>query len=123
MTLPLMMSSVIFVLAIVELIKDFRRQADTQAASEASAESRTSTRVEWQRFGVALGWMIGFAIVIYLAGFIIATPLFLVFYLKRQGRGWLMVALVAVVTTAVIYSIFEIGLKAPLYRGLIQNIF
>ncbi len=55
----------------------------------------------------------------YLLGFRMAVPLFAFSYLKWRGRGWLTATIFAVAMLAFIYGAFELGLKAPLFRGLI----
>ncbi len=55
----------------------------------------------------------------YFLGFRIAVPLFAFSYLKWQGRGWLTAAVFAIIMLAFIYGAFELGLNAPLFKGLI----
>lgn len=118
-TLPLMMSSVIFTLAATELARELRSKDRAQIAIEAKAQGEVEARAAWRRFGSTVGWVIGFSLGIYLVGFLIATPLFVGSYLKRQGQGWLTAIIFAILTVAFIYGVFELALKARLYVGLI----
>ena len=117
--LPLLLSSVIFVLAAIQLSKELRSRDKEQTATEEKPQPDVETRVELRRFGSAIGWLAGFVLAIYLLGFLIAIPLFVFSYLKGHGRGWLTAIVLAVIAIGLIYGIFEFGLKAYLYRGLL----
>ena len=121
--LPLIMSSVIFALALVEIIKQNRKQEKIEPAPEGVAEKISTVQNEWRRFCLAMSWIIGFAMCIYLFGFMIAIPLFILSYFKQQGAGWFKAILFAGVTTVAVYAIFEIGLKNPLLKGVVLKSF
>jgi len=63
--------------------------------------------------------MVGFLLAVLLVGFIIATPLFSLSYLKLNGRRWPLSIGVAAALTILLYAIFVVGLKINLYPGLI----
>ncbi len=117
--LPLAMSSLIFVMAAVEVVKELRRQDKRETAIEGKPQTETKTRVEMSRLSLVFGWAAGFSLAIYLLGFLIAVPLFAFSYLKWRGRSWLTATIFAVVMLGFIYGAFELGLKAPLFKGLI----
>jgi hypothetical protein len=114
--LPAAMSSIIFVMAAVEVSKELHRQGKQE---KVKAGTEVKNRIELRRFGLVFGWAAAFMLGIYLLGFLIAVPLFAFTYLKWRGRSWLTAALFAVVMLAFIYGAFELGLKAPLFKGLI----
>jgi hypothetical protein len=68
-----------------------------------------------------MGWIVGCALGIYLVGFLISVPLFLVGYLKKAGRGWIAGIIIAAITTTFLYAVFEVGLGIKLYRGLLPR--
>lgn len=117
--LPLAMSSIIFVMAIMEISRELRGRKTVQTGMEEKAQAATKTSVETRRFGTGVGWLVGFSLATYLFGFLIAIPLFGVSYLKWRGRSWLVAAIFAIATLAIIYGTFEFGFRAQLYRGLI----
>lgn len=117
--LPLALSSIIFVMAAVEISSHLRSKQKAQITTEEKTQAETKARVEMHRSGEALGWIVGFSLTAYLVGFIIAVPLFAFSYLKRRGRGWLIATVFAIVILAVVYGVFEVGFKVPLYRGLL----
>jgi len=121
---PLLLSACIFVLGVIELVRELRSQDGKAQFLEDEDVSLTvvataKTGGEAGRFGVALGWIGGFALGIYILGFFLTTLLFAFSYLKVRGRSWLSSAAFAVIFTGVLYAIFAVGFKAQLYRGLV----
>ncbi|MFC1893793.1 tripartite tricarboxylate transporter TctB family protein [Chloroflexota bacterium] len=64
-------------------------------------------------------WLVGFALFIYLLGFLIAVPLYTLFYMKQRGSRWLGAFVTAVLFTAIIYIVFEVALGVILYKGVL----
>lgn len=110
-------SSIVFVLAATSLAKEIRTEDKT--AVETKIEEEAEAIVERCRFASALGWIAGFLLAIYLLGFVVATPLFTLSFLKLHGRGWLMAVGYTAIITVLTYVVFELALRASLYRGLI----
>jgi hypothetical protein len=119
MALPLGISSVIFILAAVEVTRELRRRDKEEAAPEGKPGSRMKGKLDMRKLGVMFGWAAGFCLAIYLLGFYIAIPIFAFSYLKWRGRGWLVAVIFAIALLAFSYAVFSIGLKVPLYKGLI----
>jgi hypothetical protein len=115
MALPLAISIIIFVLAGVEVTREWR-QGKAEAA-EAAKES--NTKAENRRLWPVFGWVAGLCLAIYLLGFYISIPAFAFAYLKWRKRSWLAAAIFAIALLAFSYAVFSVGLKVPLYRGLI----
>ena len=71
-----------------------------------------------------VAWFIGFAALIWLTGFLVATPLFLILYLRLWAQEkWRLTLTLAVVTTICIYLIVEWAFKIILYRGWLFSSF
>jgi hypothetical protein len=119
MVLPLAISSLIFILATVEVGKELRRRDDRETAVEGKPNTESKNKIEIRRLGLVFGWAAGFSLAIYLLGFHIVVPLFAFAYLKWRRRSWLAASIFAVAMLAFTYGVFELGLKAPLYKGLI----
>ncbi|MFH0914246.1 MAG: tripartite tricarboxylate transporter TctB family protein, partial [Chloroflexota bacterium] len=100
MSLPLFMSGIIFVLSAIELGRELRRG---KPALGESSEGRARV-IDWRRFLITLGWVVGFTVGIYLFGFSIAIPIFVFAYLKWRGWRWYVALGYALVTLAVIYG-------------------
>ena len=119
MVLPLAISGPIFILAAVEVGKELRRRDDRETAVEGKPDTESKNKIEIRRLGFVFGWAASFSLAIYLLGFHIAVPLFAFAYLKWRGRSWLIASIFAVAMLAFTYGVFELGLKAPLYKGLV----
>jgi peptidoglycan/LPS O-acetylase OafA/YrhL len=117
--LPLGISIVIFILAAVEVARELRRRGEGEATTEKKPESEIKDKFEARRLGLIFGWAVGFCLAIYLAGFYISIPVFAFSYLKWRRRSWLVAVIFAVALLAFSYAVFSIGLKVPLYKGLI----
>ena len=119
MVLPLAISSLILILSAVEVGRELRRQDKRETATEEAPRTETRSRVEIHRFSLVLGWAAAFMLGTYFFGFRIAVPLFAFSYLIWRGRSWIIATVFAVVMLAFIFGVFELGLKAPLFKGLI----
>lgn len=117
--LPLAMSSLIFVLAVIGLIGELRTRDTTKSKADAGTQATQKAAVESRRFGWALSWVLGLFLGVYLLGFTIAIFVFTLAYLKWRGRAWPVAVIFAIGTSAVIYGIFELGLRSQLYPGLV----
>jgi hypothetical protein len=112
--IPVLIGSVVFVLAAITLALELRsKKKDTS-----DAEGEPSLISYW-RTGA---WVCGVGLSIYLVGFLVAIPLFLFSYLKLNSTGWKRSTIVAVITTAVVYGLFEYILSFKLYRGLVFSL-
>lgn len=110
--LPLLLGGTILVLGGMELSRELRRK-------EAAPPPEERARLSLRRVVSPLVWLVGFLVVIYLLGFFIAIPLFVLAYVRWRGRSWVTAVVFALIMGSLIYGIFELGLKAQLYRGLI----
>ena len=116
MVLPLGISIIIFILAAVEVIRELLKQR--QAAAEETAE-KSESKIERRRLFLTMGWVAGFCLAVYLFGFYLSIPTFAFAYLKWRRRSWLVALIFAVALLAFSYLLFAIGLKVPLYKGLV----
>lgn len=117
--LPLATSSIIFILAAVEVGKELRRQDTREATIEKQSDKESKNKVETRMLRLVFGWVAGFSLAIHLLGFYISIPLFAFAYLKWRRRSWFAATVFALAMLAFVYGIFELSLKAPLFEGLI----
>ena len=120
--LPAALGIIIFIMAAVEVGKGLSHQDKQEAFAEEKSHAGTQDRVEIRRFSLIFGWAAAFMLTTYLVGFYIAVPSFALFYVKWRGRRWLTATIFAIAVLAFIYSVFELFLKAPLFKGLIFTI-
>ncbi|MBI5584305.1 MAG: tripartite tricarboxylate transporter TctB family protein [Deltaproteobacteria bacterium] len=110
--LPLIIGGLVFILGSFELWREL-------AAGKAAPRTGDEPDVKRSKIGSTLAWLLGFAGAVYLAGFLITVPLYLLSYLRWRKRSWPTAIAVAAFTTIAIYGIFEIGFRAELWKGLI----
>jgi hypothetical protein len=113
--LPILVCGLVFVLGAVQLRKELstRKQTTEGASGEEQGKGNNA------RLGFTLAWLFGFALAIYLLGFLLAIPAFIFCYIKLRGRSWVASLATAAITTGFAYMIFEFALKAELWKGLI----
>lgn len=71
-----------------------------------------------------LGWFVLLVGIIWLLGFLVAIPAFLVVYLRRwAGEGWPLSLGLAGIFTGAVYLAFEVGFHMILYRGWLFSVF
>ena len=117
MVLPLTVSSLIFIIAAVEVGRELHRKPKPETTIQ--IKSHKENGVELRRLCLILGWAAAFMFSIYLLGFIIAIPLFTFSYLKWRRRSWLTAIVFCIVMTFLVYGIFTLGLRVPLFKGVI----
>lgn len=117
---PIISAGVILILGLVELRKELLSVAKDKKEATAEAENaKVGTEHELRRYLQMGGWMVALAAGIYVLGFLIAVPLFIITYLKLNNRGWLISIGVAGAMEAFIYGVFVFGLRIDLYPGVI----
>jgi hypothetical protein len=73
---------------------------------------------------VGIAWMLGFFAAIVLLGFPIAVPLFVLLYLKLQGReGWTVSLVMTLAVWGLFYGLFDRLLHLPFPAGRIFSAF
>jgi len=117
---PLILSSVVFVLAAVALAKSVLPKSRTgTVVFRDDTDEREEARSSLRGYMAAGLWTIGFVLGIYLLGLTVAIGLFVFSYTKSHGTGWLMSAILTVFTLGFAYGIFGLALGMGLYKGLL----
>ncbi len=112
---PVFIGWVFLALALTEAVRELRRLAGSERA-----EAAEGGRAAVLREIAGIGWLCGFLLLIWLGGFVLATPLFIFAFLRvAGGRSVTYAAGVAFAATAIIYSVFAVLLEYRLYAGLI----
>lgn len=117
---PIVASTFVFVLAAIELIRELRvgfEKKDKPARAPQPVSPAVSG--ERRRLFALFCWMFGLFVAIYILGYPISIFLFVFVFLKLHGRGWIASFSSAVLTAGVIYFLFMIVLKIPLFQGII----
>jgi hypothetical protein len=81
--------------------------------------ARARSREARLRLVLVIVWTAALMLGIYLFGFRFAIPVFAFSYLKWRGWGWVAAGLFAGAMVGFTYGAFDIGLKAPLFEGIV----
>ncbi len=116
--LPLLISSVVFVLAGIQftreiLVKEMPISADKTGGGAA--------KEKWRGYLPNMAWIVGFLLSIYLLGFTISAGPFILGYMKWLGTRWRTTIIFAVLVPFTIYGLVEVALGVELYRGLVLS--
>ena len=124
--MPELVAWVTIALSLIDVIIQF----DT-APSRTLRRLVTANRiVEWKTEGeedasfarivVSIAWVVGYVVLLYFVGFMIATPIYMFFYMLIHGGHSLRNSvLMTAATTLAIWLTFEIAFKYPLYPGVL----
>lgn len=116
--LPLMIGGVTLLLVLIGLVKELTGQGapvPAEASHGHDGHSQPGLRAHLK----VTAWVLGLALGIFLVGFLPASFIFIPSYMKRHRMSWLTTMVSAVLTTGLIYIVFELVLNLELYRGLL----
>jgi len=114
--LPVLIGSVVLLLALAGLWKELRAQRTNEAVvSTASSLDREN----WRGYLIHFGWVVGFLLAIFCFGYLLAMPIFLFAYTRRLGSKFPVAIASALMVPAFIYVAFELTLDVKLYRVLL----
>jgi hypothetical protein len=91
-------------------------------AVEAEFSNDASPEIARRRATSVFGWIGAFIVLVYLVGFPVAVPLFMLFYLKLQSAvDWFRSLLLTVITWGFFYLVFQRLIHLPFESGLLQS--
>lgn len=118
--LPIVISSGVFILSAIGLWREISAGGERKGTvTEGEKTEREEARKDWHGYLLVGAWLVGFSLAIYLLGFIIAIPLLILAYMKSHGGRWFAAVAFAILTTVLVWVIFEFILHIALYRGLL----
>jgi uncharacterized membrane protein len=111
-------------LALVQLAIELRRlrsaEPETAVATPESEAGAPSAEVARRRTAAILGWILAFALGVWLIGFPLTVPLLTFAYLRLDARErWLPSALFAAASGVVFYGLFVYAARIPFDDGLL----
>lgn len=119
---PLVIGVPMFCLATAEVVWAMFGTARRDEVMDYQLSENVPPRTAAVRALQAAGWMLGFFGAIALAGFPLAVPLFVLLYLKLQGReGWGLSFVISLCVWGAFYGLFDRLLHVPFPAGLIQG--
>lgn len=117
--LPIVFGSGVTVLAVIQLVRESSAKGKPKTAATADEDDEAGEIITWQGFLKNGVWVAVFVLVTFLIGMVVAIPTFVLFYMKSLGAKWLTSVFYAIISTALIWFIFEFALNVQLHRGLI----
>ncbi len=92
---------------------------DRIESTEETADSEEVATAAWSRAAVIGAWLVGFFLLIFIAGFYTTIPIFAFGYLKIQGKtSWVIASATAGILWAVLYFSFDYLMGQELFRGI-----
>jgi hypothetical protein len=116
--LPLIVGSIVLVLAAVQLGTELKTKREPEIVEDAGTAVLSDDARPYLIHGA---WIAGYVLAIYVLSFTAATGLFVLFYMHRLGTRWRDAIIFAIIFTALMYGLFEVALGIDLYRGLLFN--
>ncbi|MFC1945323.1 tripartite tricarboxylate transporter permease [Chloroflexota bacterium] len=86
-------------------------KSDAAVASEVAVGRKVLT---------ILAWIVGLFILVYMVGFLIAVPVFILLYIKFSGRkSWLNTLITAAIMGGFVYFGFEVMMRTDMFKGIL----
>ena len=105
----------ILALLVVILVVDIRKGRRRKEKGEAE-DREFLTKNRWMT--LYLGWLVGFALLIWAIGMVYSIPIYLFSYMTIQGKyGWLKSGLYAVGATAFVFLLFQYAFRVSWPQG------
>ena len=113
---PLAVGIPSFALAVLALVQEFR--APAPAAVEETAALAAERAALRRRTAAIVGWTVGFFLTIWFLGFVIASAVATLLYLKLgAGEKWGISVVLAAVAWIFFFGLFDYGLRLPFPPG------
>ena len=102
----------------------FGTDADAAPDEQSGAPSAGGMNAgTWRRVGTVYAWLLFYFAAMFVAGYYVATPLFmLLFFIRESGLSASRAAGVTALTSVVFYLLFETLLNIPLWTGALPLI-
>ncbi len=118
--IPLLVAGSTFILAAIGLAKEILARDKPEISNTGAETSRgEGIRERWGLYVVIGALGVALYLTLYLLGFFIAIPLFILSAMKLGGTRWWVAAILAILVTAFIYGLFDVILEVDLYQGLV----
>jgi hypothetical protein len=116
--LPLIVSSVTLILAGIEVTIELLKRRCRQEDKESVDKSEKGGKDDLRSYITYFAWTLGLIVGIYLLGFLISIPVFILSFLLSHGQRFSKSVFIAAFNTLIIYLIFVIVFKTELYEGI-----
>ena len=110
----------ILALLVVILVVDIRKRRRRKEMGE-TEDKEFLTKNRWML--LYLGWLVGFALLIWTIGMVYSIPIYLFSYMTIQGKyGWLKSGLYAVGATAFVFLLFRYAFSVAWPEGVLISL-
>lgn len=124
--MPVLVAWGTIVLALVDVVSQFKTPFGRWLRRLVTADRIVEWKMEGdedasaRRILLSIAWVAGYLAALFLIGFLIATPIYIFFYMViHGGRRLRDSALTAAATTLMIWLTFVVLFRYPLYKGLL----
>ncbi len=118
--LPLTIGIIVFLLSAIKLRQEFLSRDRTKATvTEDDVSEIPESKGTRRAYLLTFAWIPGLVLAIYLLGFLISIPVFVLSFMKTHGTRWRTAIISAVITLAVVYFGFQRLLEIWFYEGLL----
>ena len=125
--IPFIICIGVFLLTIAGIVIELKKVHNNRKAVPVSEEMSHKQKTVKDKPGKSMIecvlWVFGAALVIYLLGFSISIPLFMLVYMKCNGGSWLESIITSILVSSIIYVVFNMVLNANLYEGKLFVLF
>jgi putative tricarboxylic transport membrane protein len=121
---PLVVAIPLIILTVVHLVLEFFGGSEKASGPAVDAEFAKDVAPEVARRRVVeiFSWIAGFIVLVFLVGFPVAVPLFMISYLTMQSRiGWLQSMTLTAGAWGFFYFLFQRLLNLQFEAGVIQG--
>lgn len=121
---PLAVSVPLLILATVQLLQEIFGKEDSAAGAAVDLDFASDVPAELARRRVltTFGWIVGFILFVYLIGFPLTVPLFVLGYLKFQSEvSWRHSVTITAITWGFFYLLFERLVHLQFETGAVQT--
>ena len=123
---PVLVAWITIVLSLIDIVAQFETPWGRWVRRLITADKIVEWKMEGDedavlsRILLSIAWLAGYLVGLFLVGFLIATPIYIFFYMViHGGRSARDSALTAAGTTFLIWLVFVVLFKYPLYKGLL----
>ena len=121
---PLIVICLCGTLVLAELLKasinKFKaRGVESDRDNSQDEEVAESDKKQGLKFIFVIIWIGVFGLTMWVFGFVVGLPLFMLLYIKMQGERWLWAMIMPASMFVIVYVGFVLLLKRPLYEGLL----
>jgi hypothetical protein len=122
---PIIVGVPTLTLALAQIWLDTQPRPETKEAGiREESDERFSTWIRELKgknlcYVIAFAWTAGLALAIYLLGYYVTIPSFLLLYSKLHDRGWRSSIVLTVTVSVFLYLSFVVGFKFEFYPGLL----